>query len=698
MVNTGSTPLISLDAVALDTETTSLDARTARVLELALVRITGETVEAEAVLDTLVDPECPVPPSSTAVHGLTTAHLAGARRFAAVAASLDAAIGGSVVVGHNIGYDLAVLDREFRWAGVEWRMPHFLDIRALARIAAPDLAGYSLDALSDWQGVVNTRRHRALPDAMATADVFVRLVPLLRARGVRTLAEAERASRGLVGEAWTYHLNGWVSPAGSPQADTGPALAAADSYPFRHRVSDLAPRPSVFAAPSASLDDAARALLAEPDADAIVIGTPGRVDGVLTAREILAGHLAGNGSAPVSGGGVTLRPLPTIAESDFLYRALGRLDRLATGYLGVAGRRGELLGLLTAGDLVRHRVSAALALGDEIETARNVPDLAHAWARLPALAASLLAEDLEATDIAAIVSAEIRALTANVARRAEERMAALGRGQPPCAYALLVLGSAGRGDSFLSADQDNALIYATGAPGGPEDEWFRDLAVLIADQLNEVGLPYCPGGVMAKNPGCRHSAAVWKDVVAGWTGRAEMRDLLAADIFFDGVAVHGDIALADEVFDFAFEKASAAPLFIASLASFNKDWFPPVGVLGRIKTDGDGRLDLKRNGLRPAVTAARTYALKNAMRPTATLDRLAEIKARGLADPGLIDNAVEAYKAIARNVLAQQVRDSHDGVPLSQRVDVAAMPAAGKAALKDAMSAISLLVGSALNL
>lgn len=697
MPNTSATPLISLEIAVLDTETTGLDARAARVIEVAVLRATGTVVEAAPMLDTLVDPGCPVPPTATAIHGLTGKDLRGAPRFSAIAGRLDAAIGGAVVVGHNIGYDLAVLDREFLAAGVRWRMPRFLDVRALARIAVPDLAGYSLDALCDWAGVVIARRHRALPDAIATAGVFVHLVPMLRARGVRTLAEAERASRGLVGEAWTYNLHGWVSPAHAPQSDTAPAIAAADSYPFRHRVSDLPARPVAFVPPPTTVAAAARLLLQAEGTSVLVVGAPEAVQGRLTARDLLAAHLAGDGDRPV-GEAVRLVPIPPVDENEFLYRALGRLVRLSAEQLGVVDRRGELYGVLTASDLVRHRVSSALSLGDEIEAARSIAELARAWARLPSLAAALLQEDVEATDIAGIVSAEIRALTANVSRRAEERMLALGRGRPPCAYALLVLGSAGRGDSLLSADQDNALIYAEGGPDGPEDDWFRELGTILADLLHEAGLPFCPGGVMAKNAGCRHSVSIWKDVVAHWTSRAEMRDLLAADIFYDGVVVHGDRTLAEEVSSFAFDHAAASPHFIAALASFDKDWFPPIGVLGQIKVDGDGRLDLKRNGLLPAVTAARAYALKSAIRPTGTLERLTEVKVRGLADADLVDNAMGAYRTIAREVLAQQVRDSHDGIPLSQRVDVAGMPPARKAELKEAMRAVGLLVGSALNL
>jgi DNA polymerase-3 subunit epsilon/CBS domain-containing protein len=90
-----------------------------------------------------------------------------------------------------------------------------------------------------------------------------------------------------------------------------------------------------------------------------------------------------------------------------------------------------------------------------------------------------------------------------------------------------VLGSGGRGESLLAMDQDNALFFAEGEPGGAEDRWFEALGAHIADILHEVGLPYCKGGVMAKNAPWRGSAKTWRDRIAGWIRRSKPEDLLS---------------------------------------------------------------------------------------------------------------------------------------------------------------------------
>src|SRR3990172_8081028 len=139
------TPLIALDAVVIDTETTGLDPRKAWIVEIAAVRL----------------------------------------------------VGGAVVIGHALGFDLAVLKRECERAGIGWTRPHTLDTRLLAEVAEPDLADYSLDSLAAWLGVEITDRHSALGDALACARIFLALLPKLRGGRIRTLAEAERACRAL---------------------------------------------------------------------------------------------------------------------------------------------------------------------------------------------------------------------------------------------------------------------------------------------------------------------------------------------------------------------------------------------------------------------------------------------------------------------------------------------------------------------
>ena len=111
MVVRNSTPLIALDAVVIDTETTGLDPVEARIVEFAAIRILGGRLSDE-MFRGLVSPGVSIPAAATAIHHIDDAKVAGAPSFAKVWPALVDFIGGIVVVGHNIGFDLAVLERE----------------------------------------------------------------------------------------------------------------------------------------------------------------------------------------------------------------------------------------------------------------------------------------------------------------------------------------------------------------------------------------------------------------------------------------------------------------------------------------------------------------------------------------------------------------------------------------------------------
>ncbi|HEV1999077.1 MAG TPA: DUF294 nucleotidyltransferase-like domain-containing protein [Xanthobacteraceae bacterium] len=219
-------------------------------------------------------------------------------------------------------------------------------------------------------------------------------------------------------------------------------------------------------------------------------------------------------------------------------------------------------------------------------------------AELPAVAEGLLAEGVDARTIAAVISRELGALTRRAGLVAEARMQAAGERKSPVPYALLVLGSAGRGESLLAMDQDNAIVFATGDPGGPEDFWFAAFGGHVADILHEVGVPYCTGGVMAKNAAWRGSAATWRARVGEWVRRARPEDLLSVDIFYDLRAVHGDGVLAAALWRDAYDAARGEFAFLKLLAEAAGPVEPPLGLFG-LRTE-NGRVDLKRGGSSPS--------------------------------------------------------------------------------------------------
>ena len=382
-------------------------------------------------------------------------------------------------------------------------------------------------------------------------------------------------------------------------------------------------------------------------------------------------------------------PLVTVPADAFAYLAIGRMNRKKIRHLGVTDMSGRVVGVLSARGLLQLRGESGIELGDEIEQAADARGLARAWARLPLVARDLYGDAVTAREVAAVISHQLCETTRRAVALAEASMKSEGRGDPPCRYAFVVLGSAGRGESLLAMDQDNALIFEDTAPA-EADLWFEELGVRTADILHEAGVPYCPGGVMAKNPQWRGSLATWRARVADWIARSSPQDLLAVDIFFDLDGVHGDIALAETLWRDAFDAAKGQAGFAKML--IEAGGFVPSGLnwFGGLRAE-QGRIDLKKTGLFGIVASARALAICHHIIERSTPARLATIKALGLGMESDLDALDEAHAVFLDFILAQQLLDIEQGQPPSNAVEVRRLTRRQRERLRTALRAVEPL-------
>lgn len=662
-------PLHSLPAIVMDTETTGLDTQNDRIIEIAAVRIgAGHTSHEDFAA--LINPGLPIPAKSTAIHGILDADVAGSASFTEVMERFAAWVGSDIVIGYSLGFDLTILDNEHQRAGLTWTPPRCLDVRHLVQIVAPQLPGQSLEIAAEWLGVDITDRHRALGDARVTAHLFTALVPRLKAKGIVTLAQAERACRGL-----SSHINaetqaGWNSVImDQPVAGDTAVLARIDSYPYRHRVFDVMHAPPMTIEADLPLGKALAMMIDRRISSVFVAPDAGDTPwGILTERDVLrAVNDAGAEALQGPAGRYSVRPLVTIDENEFIYRAITRMSKGNFRHLGVVDATGALSGALSARDLLKQRAGDAMSLGDTIEAASSPAELGRIWESLTLVARALSSETVDPRNIAAIISHELRALTRRAAELASEQMQTEGLGPAPMRFSLLVLGSGGRGESLLAMDQDNAIVYEKGVLGDAADQWFRRLGEITADTLDGVGVCYCKGGIMAKNPQWRMDVAHWKDEVASWIGKARAEDILNSDIFFDAMTVYGDEALGNDLRMDAIRAAGQNKQFLQHMSIKAADFNTPIGWFNRIKTES-GRLDLKKSGIMPIFSAARVLALKLGIAARSTPDRLIAAREQDIPGAHLINGLLEAHHIMLGAILRQQLRDIEAGVPLSNKV------------------------------
>ncbi len=187
-------PLREIAYTVFDTETTGLDPSGGdEIISIGAVRIVnGRLLEGESYQQ-LIDPHRAMHPDSVRVHGITPAVLAGQPAIHAVLPAFHRFCEGSVLVGHNAAFDMRFLEMKEKSSGVRFTAP-VLDTMLLSAVLHGDRLEHRLDAIAERLGVRITHRHTALGDAIATAQVFLKLIELLSVQGITTLRQARDAS------------------------------------------------------------------------------------------------------------------------------------------------------------------------------------------------------------------------------------------------------------------------------------------------------------------------------------------------------------------------------------------------------------------------------------------------------------------------------------------------------------------------
>ncbi|WP_043743799.1 DUF294 nucleotidyltransferase-like domain-containing protein [Paramagnetospirillum magneticum] len=444
------------------------------------------------------------------------------------------------------------------------------------------------------------------------------------------------------------------------------ALARIDSFPYRHRLREVMSAPVLTALASVTLHDAVHRMYEARVSSIVGIDAEGRTLGIFTERDLLR-ILSTNGPAGLE---QTLdqtmtKPVATVSAEAYVYVALARMTRLGLRHLVVVDEDNRPLGMITGRALLKVRATEALVLGDSAESASNPDEMKAVMTNLPKLAKSLLGEGVTARNIASVIALVLRDLTARASELAEQSLLDDGWGPAPARYAVLILGSGGRGESLLAFDQDNAIVH-DGKPA--DDPWFAELGKRLNETLNKAGIPFCDGNVMARESKWRKSLEEWRDEVHGWVFSVENQTVMYCDIFFDFQPVWGDRALAEELRHMAMEKAAQSAFFLRYLAQNVAGMDGSIGLFGNFVTK-QGRLNAKKFGLLPLVSAARMRAIRAHIQVTGTDERFAALKESGVLHEDDLRDFVEVREIVLRVMLEQQLADIAQQIPASAKID-----------------------------
>lgn len=179
--------------VALDVETTGLKPSRQRVIEVALVRFRNGQVERS--FETLLNPERAIPEFITRLTTIRNEDVAEAPKFADVAEEMLEFLGDSLIIGHNVSFDINFMNAELERVDREPLVNERLDTMGMAVRFLRSLRKPSLDRVADAVGLSPRKIHRAGGDARLTGEVAFRLVQEAMRQGVTSLDQMKASAQ-----------------------------------------------------------------------------------------------------------------------------------------------------------------------------------------------------------------------------------------------------------------------------------------------------------------------------------------------------------------------------------------------------------------------------------------------------------------------------------------------------------------------
>ncbi|MDX9885170.1 exonuclease domain-containing protein [Thauera sp.] len=186
--------LSELTFTVFDTETTGLNpSQGDEIIQIGATRIVNGKLLRSESFEQLVDPQRPLAPESAKIHGISSDMLRGQPTIDKVLPAFHAFAADTVLIAHNAAFDMRFLQLKEEETGLRFDQP-VIDTLLLSAVIHPNQESHRLEAIADRLGLTIVGRHTALGDAIVTAEVFLKLVPLLAEKGIRTLRDAREAA------------------------------------------------------------------------------------------------------------------------------------------------------------------------------------------------------------------------------------------------------------------------------------------------------------------------------------------------------------------------------------------------------------------------------------------------------------------------------------------------------------------------
>ena len=449
----------------------------------------------------------------------------------------------------------------------------------------------------------------------------------------------EKLSQDIWCEGTIEFIAGHLSPDNAPITDL---LEFGASYFSDIRISELMRAP--VECPETATFETAISLLKENKARILVaVNRGGEPTGTIDTDTIIM-HLAGGGSTSAVITGL-MNPLPQIMNGDTtVSMAFGLLNTRQQGCLLVLSADGKASGVVTPYELSGAFISSPGLLLLEINGAGDAASLESVYLKSRKLAITMLIGKADPHAVSLFLSE----IADSICRRSVD-ICLEKLGEPPCRFAFIQSGSAGRMEQSLLTDQDNGIIFEDTDTTKLKDisDYFLALGRMVNDTMMSAGYRLCKGGNMAGNDQWCQPLRTWKKYFSDWIRMPGPEELLEVSIFFDFRFCYGDKELSDSLREYITVDLRTTDIFFHHMTAGWKRFNPSVKDIDKKKTD------IKKI-LMPLTGIARLYALREGIGSFSTIDRLLALYEAERIDARLLHDAIRAWKDLTSLRLTHQ--------------------------------------------
>lgn len=423
-------------------------------------------------------------------------------------------------------------------------------------------------------------------------------------------------------------------------------------------VRQLIKRTPITLPPSTSIQAAAQ-LMSELRVSSVLIEEQGSLFGLITDRD-LRNRVVAMGldiQRPIADI-ATLAPL-TVDIKAPAFDALLLMARHNIHHVPVLDGL-QVVGMITATDLTEQHSTSAVYMAGDIYKQTTIEGLQQVAVKVKRLQQNLAAADASAHNTGHIITAITDALTARLLQLGEAQL-----GPAPIDYVWVAAGSQARSEQTAKTDQDNCLVLDDAYDEAQHGEYFKALSSFVCDGLDACGYIHCPGEMMAMTPTWRLPRQQWLDLFARWTSQPDPMSLLLTCVWFDWRAIHGNMAMAEDLHREVLQRTQGNSIFLAFMVGNALTHRPPLNWFNGLSTirsgANRGTIDLKHNGIVPIVDLARVYALAGGDTAVNTHDRLESAAASGAISEQSARDLRDALEFLACVRIQHQARQMVQG-------------------------------------